>query len=230
MSHKRRDTSEEVTLLCICWIIVLSNRMDIFGLVGFRMIFYLLLGFYSEMKLLFNLRPCLFIFEVVCLTKLPHNPAVSIVKMLLEWRDQVTLVFIGIYTAILRINVHRFISPWNHCPLCTWPYVQHCRQITAIVLLYHNVNKTCPLISSNIIIRGPGWRCYSTNICKAMHHLRCCLGLCDSHNIHQPLPPPLANVNYHISPWHLSVMANMSYVKSVSLCWRWTWGEEGADM
>lgn len=83
-----------------------------------------------------------------------------------------------------------------HFTLHTSPYVRPRRQITAIVLLYHNVNKTCPLISSNIVIRGPGWRCYSTNICKAMHHLR----LYESHNI-QWLPPlPPANVNYHISP------------------------------
>lgn len=112
------------------------------------------------------------------------------------------------------MKAHRLISP----------HVQHCRQIAAIVLLYHNVNKTCPLISPNIVIRGPGWRCYSTNICEAMHHL------CPHHSPYEspstewlpPLPP--ANVNYHISSWHLSVMSNMSYVKSVSLWWRWPGG------
>lgn len=117
------------------------------------------------------------------------------------------------------------MSHCDHFPLYTSPYVQHCRRITAMVLFYHNVNKTCPLISSNIIIRGPGWRCYSTNICKAMHHLCPCHSLYESHNTDEWLPPlPPANVNYHISPWHLSVMANMSYVKSVSLWWRWTGG------
>lgn len=109
--------------------------------------------------------------------------------------------------------------------LYTSPYVSALyRKITAIVLLYHNVNKTCLWISSDIIIRGPARRCYSTNICKAMHHLRPCHSLYESHNAQWIPPLPPANVNYHISPWHLPVMANMSYVKSVSLWWRWTGG------
>lgn len=82
----------------------------------------------------------------------------------------------------IRMNVQRFISRCNRFPLYTSPYVEHCRQITATVLFYHNVNKTCPLISSNIVIRGPGWTCYSTNICRAMHHLRPCHSLYESHN------------------------------------------------
>lgn len=56
-------------------------------------------------------------------------------------------------------------------PLYTSAYVHHCRHITASVLFYHNVNKSHPLISSNIVIRGPAWTCYSTNICGAMHHV-----------------------------------------------------------
>lgn len=56
-------------------------------------------------------------------------------------------------------------------PLYTSAYVHHSRHITASVLFYHNVNKSHPLISSNIVIRGPAWTCYSTNICRAMHHL-----------------------------------------------------------
>lgn len=112
------------------------------------------------------------------------------------------------------------VECWEIHP-CTHTY---CRRTAAIVLLCHNVNKTCPLISSNVVIRGPGWRCYSTNICKAMHHLRPCRSLyeaCDAERL-PPLPP--ANVNYHISSWHLSVMPNMRYVKSVSLWKRWTGG------
>lgn len=97
-----------------------------------------------------------------------------------------TLLF-DIYTGKLmhlniQVIVQRFISRCNRFPLYTSPYVQHCRQITATVLFYHNVNKTCPLISSNIVIRGPGWTCYSTNICRAMHHLCPCHSLNESHN------------------------------------------------
>lgn len=124
----------------------------------------------------------------------------------------------------VRMSVQRFISHSNHLPPHTSSHTRCCRQIATIVLLYHNVNKTCPLISSNVVIRGPGWRCYSTNICKAMHHLRRCLNLHESHNTEWLPPPPPANVNYHISSWHLSVMPNMRYAKSVSLLWRWTGG------
>lgn len=74
------------------------------------------------------------------------------------------------------------------------------RPITHIVLVYHNVNKTCLLISSNMVIRGPGWRCYSTNICEAMHHLRPRHSPLKPHGPQWPPPLPPANVNYHISP------------------------------